>query len=72
MCAGEIAVHGVRQGATVALMITQVNSRHDLRGLQPSFADDHHELVEAIAGHADAVADTSSAKGIVNNIFFGP
>ena len=29
--------------------------------------DDHHELVEAFARHADA----SSAEGIVNKVFFG-
>ena len=69
--AKEIARHGVRHGAEVALIATQVNSGHELRWLQPSFAsrDDHHDLVEAFTGHADAAADASSAEGIVNKVF---
>jgi hypothetical protein len=34
--------------------------------------DDHHELVEDFTDHADAMANTTSAEGIVNNIFFSP
>jgi hypothetical protein len=70
----EIALHSVRHGATVALMTAQVNSGHELRWLQPSFAsgDDHHELVEDFTGHADAMVNTTSVEGIMNNIFFGP
>ena len=70
--AEEIALHGVRHGAAVALMTAQVNSRHELRGLQPGFADggDHHELVEAFARYADAAANLSSAGDVVN-VFFG-
>ena len=72
--AEEIALHDIRHEATVALMITQVNSRHELQWLQPSFAsgDDHPELVDDFADHADAVANTTSVEGIVNNVFFGP
>ena len=29
----EIALHGIHHGAAVALMIAQVNSGHELRGL---------------------------------------
>ena len=74
MRVGEIALHDVHREATVALMTAQVNSRHELQCLQPSFAseDDHHELVEDFVGHANAVANTTSAEGIVNNVFFGP
>jgi hypothetical protein len=71
---GEIALHDVRHGAAVALMTAQVNSGHELQWLQPSFASgyDHHELVEDFTGHADAVANASSAEEIVNNVFFAP
>jgi hypothetical protein len=74
MRAEEIALHGVCHGAVVALTIAQVRSRLELRWHQPSFAsyDDHHDLVVDFEGLADAVANTSSAKGIVNNVFFGP
>ena len=63
----EIALHGVRHGATVDLMTAQVNSRNELRWLQPIFAsaDDHHVLAKAFTRHADA----SSAEGIVNQVF---
>ena len=73
MRAGEIALQGVRHGATVALMTIQVNFEHELRWLQHSFVsgDDHHELVKAFSGHADTAADASSAKGIVYKVFFG-
>ena len=69
----EITLHGIHHWAAVTLMTTQVNSRHELRWLQPSFpsGDDQHELVEDFTGHADAVANITSAKGIMNNVFFG-
>jgi hypothetical protein len=72
--AREIALHGVRLGTAVALTIAQVNSEHELRWLQPSFAkgDDHHELVEDFIGHTEAVVNTSSAEVIMNNVFFSP
>ena len=74
MRAGEIAIHGAHQGATVALTIAQVRFGHELRWLQPDFAniDDHHDLVVSFEGAIDAVVNASSVKGIVNNIFFGP
>jgi hypothetical protein len=55
MCAGEIALHGVHHGATVALTIAQVRSGHELRWLQPSFTsgDDHHDLVVSFEGVLD-------------------
>ena len=74
MRAGEIFLHGIRHGATVALMSAQVNFGHELRWLQPRFAikDDHHELVEDFASHANAVANATSAEVVMNNVFFGP
>jgi hypothetical protein len=46
--AREIALHGIRHGAAFALMMAQVNSRHELRWHQPRFTSggDHHGLVE--------------------------
>ena len=72
--AREIALHGIRHGATVALTIAQVLSGHEVRWHLPSFTscDNHHDLVVYFEGAADAVANTSSAKGIVNNVFFSP
>lgn len=72
--AKEVALHGVHRGATVTLMMDQVNSGHEHRWFQPSFAsgDDHHELVGDFVGHADVVANSTLAKGIINNIFFSP
>ena len=72
--AKEVALHGIRRGVAVTLMMVQVNSRHEHQWFQPSFVsgDDHHELVGDFAGHADVVANTTSAEGIINNIFFDP
>jgi surfactin synthase thioesterase subunit len=36
MHAREVALHGVRRGAVVALEIAQVRSRHDLHLVEPS------------------------------------
>ena len=58
----EVALHGVRHGATVALAIAQMRSGHDLHQLQPSYLvgenpDDYQELVEDFEGATEAVAN---------------
>ena len=74
MRAGEIALHGVYHGTTVALTVAQVHSKHELLWRQPSFTsgDNHHDLVVYFEGATDAVANSFLAKGIMNNVFFSP
>lgn len=70
----EIALHGVHHGATVALTIALVSSRHELQWLQPGFTsgDKHHDLVVDFEGATDVMANISLVEGIMNNVFFGP
>jgi hypothetical protein len=54
-----------------------VCSGHDLCPLQPSFPDDeepdiYQELVDDFKEATEAIAHITSAKGIVNIVFFGP
>lgn len=55
--AKEVALHSVRHGAAVALVIAQMCSGHDLRPLQPDYPngedpEDYQELVEDFEGPA--------------------
>jgi hypothetical protein len=77
MRAREVALHGVRHGADVALAIAQLHSGYDLRSVEPGLPegedfDNYHDLVEDFEGGGDAVVNITSAEGVVNNIFFGP
>ena len=77
MRAREVALHGVRHGAAVALAIAQVRSRHDLCPLQPDFPhgedpDNYQDLMGDFEGAADAMANIILAKGVMNDVFFGP
>jgi hypothetical protein len=75
--AREVALHGARRGATVALAIAQVCSGHDLRLVEPGFPegealDDYQDLVEDFEGASDAMANITSAEEVINNVFLGP
>ena len=50
---------------------------HDLRLVEPGFPeeenpDDYQDLVDDIEGAGAAVANITSAKEVVNNVFLGP
>ena len=54
-----------------------MHSGHDLCPMQPAFPhgedpDYYQDLVYDFEGAADAVANITSAKGLMNNVFFGP
>jgi hypothetical protein len=66
--AEEIALHGVRAGAAVALAVAQL--RHGVQladSLTPTFIEEcmdegFDELVEEFADHANAIADVTPPK----------
>ena len=60
----EVALHGVRHGAAMALAAVQAHSRHELRLLPHGFPAtehprDHERLVEDFFDAANSVALTS-------------
>ena len=70
----EITLHGVNRGAAVALAAVQVQTRHDLRTMEPGFpmADDpnmHEDLIEEFDDMAEAIVDIISAQDVINNVF---
>ena len=72
----EVALHGIRHEAAVALMIAQVRSGHDLCLLEPGFPDGedpdiYQELVDDFEGATEAVVHITPVEGIVNHVFFG-
>ena len=76
MCTREVAFHGVRGGATIALAIAQVRSGHDLCLVEPSFPeenpDDYQDLVDDFEGAGATLANITLAEEVVNNVFLGP
>jgi hypothetical protein len=73
----EVALHGVRHSAAIALGIAQVRSGHDLRLVEPGFPkeenlDDYQDLVDDYEGAGIAVADITSTEEVMNNVFLGP
>jgi len=73
----EVALHGVRHGAAMALAAAQVRSGHDLRFLPHGFPDamypgEHERLVEDFMSAANSVAFNTLADDIVGKVFFGP
>ena len=73
----EVALHGVRHGAAVALAIAQARSSHELRLLLHGFPatehpEDHERLVKDFFNTANSIALASQAKDIVNKVFSGP
>ena len=73
----EVALHGVRHGATTALAAAQARSGHNLRLLPHGFLDvvhprDHERLTEDFLSAADSVAFNTLADDIVGKVFFGP
>jgi len=72
----EVALHGVRHGATMALAAVQAPSGHELWLLPHGFLatahpGDHECLVENFFDATNSVALTSQADDIVNNVFSG-
>ena len=77
MCTREVAFHGVRGGATIALAIAQVRSGHDLRLVEPGFPEeenpnDYQDLVDDFEGADATMVNVTSAEEVMNNVFLGP
>ena len=73
----EVALHGVRHGAIVALAATQARSGHNLRLLPHGFLAterprDHDRLVDDFFNAANSVAFNTQADDIVSKVFSGP
>lgn len=74
--AGEIALHGVRHGATVALTAVQVQTGVDLTTMETgsSYSDgpeEHEDLQEEFVMAASTIVDIIEAVDIVNEMFRG-
>jgi len=73
----EVALHGIRHGAAMALAAAQARSGHNLRLLPHGFLDaahpgEHEGLVEDFSSATDSVAFNTLADDIVSKVFFGP
>jgi hypothetical protein len=72
----EVALHGVRHGAAIALVIAQVCSGLNLHLAEPGFPkedpDDYQGLVDDFEEASATVADITSAEEVVNNVFLCP
>ena len=72
----EVALHGVRHGAAMALAFVQAHSGHELRFLPHGFPAaacprDHKHLIEDFFSAANSVAFISQADDIIAKVFYG-
>jgi len=73
----EVALHGIRHGAAMALAAAQAHSGHNLWLLPHGFPDaayprEHERLVEGFMSTANSVAFNTLADDIVGKVFSGP
>ena len=67
----EIALHGVRHGASVVLAVVQVQTGYELHTMETGFpvGDGPEELIEEFVDAAEAIVDITSAQDVINNVF---
>ena len=70
----EIALHGVRHGALVALATAQVQTRHELHTMETGFLmgdgpEEHEDLIAEFIDAAEAIVDITSAQDMINHVF---
>ena len=70
----EIALHGVRHGAAVALTAAQVQTGYELHTMETGFPmgdgpEEHEDLLEEFTIAAEAIVDITSAQDVVNKVF---
>ena len=70
----EIALHGVRHGASVALAAAQVQTVYELHTMETGFPmgdgpEEHEDLIEEFVIAAEAIVDITSAQDVVNKVF---
>ena len=73
----EVALHGVRHGAAVALATAQAHFGHNLWLPPHGFPDmvhprEHEHLVEDFSSTANSIAFNTLADDIVSKVFSGP
>ena len=73
-CIQEVALHGVRHGASVALSAAQVQTWHDLHTMEVGFPigdgpEEHEDLLEEFIMAAEAIVDITSVQDVVNKVF---
>ena len=70
----EVAAHGVRQGAAVALASACVRTGQDLRLMEPVFPEgeareEFEELVDDLSMVASTIAKDVSIEAVIGNVF---
>ena len=70
----EIALHGVRHGASVALAAAQVQTEHKLHTTKTGFSmgdgpEEHEDFLEEFVIAAEAIVDITFAQDVVNKVF---
>ena len=70
----EIALHGVRHGAVVALITAQVQTGYELHAMETGFRlgdrlEEHEDLLEEFIMATEAIVDITSAQDVVNKVF---
>ena len=73
----EVALHGIRHGAAIALASVQAHSSHELRFLPHGFLaaahpEDCERLIEDFFSAANSIAFIFQANDIVAKVFFSP
>ena len=69
----EIALHGVRHGAAVALTVAQVQTGYELHAMDTGFPmgdgpKEHEDLLESFVMAAEAIVDITSTQDVVNKV----
>lgn len=67
----EVALHGIRHGAALALAAAQAHTGRNLDGLDvesPTIADAMEENSDGFVAVADAIADASSSAYVVDKV----
>ena len=70
----EIALHGVRHGASVALTAAQVQTRYELHAMETGFPmgdspEEHEYLLKEFVIAVESIVDITSSQGVVNKVF---
>ena len=70
----EIALHGVRYGASVALTTVQVQTWYKLHAMETGFPmgngpEEHEDLLKEFIVAVEAIVDITSAQDVVNKVF---
>ena len=70
----EIALHGFRHGASVALTAAQVQTGYKLHAMETGFPmgdgpEEHEDLLEEFIMVVETIVDITSAQDVVNKVF---